>query len=59
MLPQLPRLLYRRLSEQEPAAVRQQLELISVEHKRQTRALIALCVLLGVLLFLELMHLVS
>jgi ubiquinone biosynthesis protein len=58
MLPQLPRLLHRRLSE-EPAAVRQQLEVIALEHRRQTRALIVACVLLSVLLLLELVRLAS
>ncbi len=59
IVPQLPRLLYRRLSEEYPAAVRQQLEVIAVEHKRQTRALIVVCMLLGVLLLLELVRLVA
>jgi len=59
MLPQLPRLLYRRLSEEDPAAVRRQLELVSAQYARQTRWLIALSLLLAVFVVLELLHTLS
>jgi ubiquinone biosynthesis protein len=57
MLPQLPRLLFRRLSDESPAAVRQQLDAVSAQHKRQTRWLIALSALLTALLVAEFLRL--
>jgi hypothetical protein len=49
--------LFRRLSDESPAAVRQQLDAVSAQHKRQTRWLIALSALLTALLVAEFLRL--
>ena len=59
MLPQLPRLLHRRLADDESDTLAQQLAAVSAQQKRQTRWLIALSVLLTALLAAELLHLLT
>jgi ubiquinone biosynthesis protein len=50
MLPQLPRLLYRRLAHDDTDAIRERLAVLARQQQRQTRWLIAACVLLAIFL---------
>jgi ubiquinone biosynthesis protein len=59
MLPQLPRLLHRRLADDESDTLAHQLAAVSAQQKRQLRWLIALSVLLTALLAAELLHLLT
>jgi ubiquinone biosynthesis protein len=59
MLPQLPRLLYRRLSRDDPDAMHEQLGGLARQLQRQTRWLVAACVLLAALLAWELARLLG
>jgi ubiquinone biosynthesis protein len=56
MLPRLPRLLHRRLADDESEALVPQLDVIARQHKRQTRWLIALSVLLAALVVAQLIQ---
>ena len=59
MLPQLPRLLYRRLGHDDSEALRQQLAAVAIQQKRQTRWIAALSLLLIALLAAELIHVLT
>jgi ubiquinone biosynthesis protein len=59
MLPELPRLLHRRLTDSDSDALVRQLTTVAGQQKRQTRWLIVLSVLLVALLVAELVHLLG
>jgi ubiquinone biosynthesis protein len=59
MLPQLPRLLHRRLADDESGTLTAQLAAVSALQRRQTRWLIALCLLLAALLAADLLRILT
>ena len=59
MLPQLPRLLYRSLARDDSDAMQKQLAVLARQLQRQTRWLVAACILLAAFLAWEFSHLLS
>jgi ubiquinone biosynthesis protein len=59
MLPQLPRLLHRRLADDDSDSLTDHIAAVSAQQKRQTRWLIGLSILLAALLTAELLRFVS
>jgi ubiquinone biosynthesis protein len=59
MLPQLPRLLHKRLADDDSATLAQHIAAVGAQQKRQTRWLIGLSILLAALLTAELLRFVS
>jgi ubiquinone biosynthesis protein len=59
MLPQLPRLLHRRLADDESDALLHRIAAVGAHQKRQVRWLIGLSLLLAALLAVELLQLLS